>query len=299
MRQDQPSQSAQGCAIARAAHQLLDHPLLLDDPLSLRIIGAAAEQELRSDLTSHKRGLRALFRANIVARSRFSEDALAAALNRGVRQYVVLGAGLDTASFRIAEGFPDLALFEVDHPASQALKRERLQQAQIGVPPRLSLVPFDFQRQRLPDVLVAAGLDVLRPAQFSWMGVLPYLPQHVIYSTLAYIGGLPKGTEVVFGYPKEPTPAELEQLRGAAKTTGGAARSLAQQLHSTLTALAEAGEPVLTPRLDADVLRQQLTAFGFSQLDSFDTADLGATYFQGRSDGLELRIPVSIMRARV
>jgi hypothetical protein len=92
---------------------------------------------------------------------------------------------------------------------------------------------------------------------------------------------------------------ELEQLRGAAKTTGGAARSLAQQLHSTLTALEEAGEPVLTPRLNADVLRHQLTAFGFSQLDSFDTADLGATYFQGRSDGLELRIPVSIMRARV
>jgi methyltransferase (TIGR00027 family) len=259
----------------------------------------AAEQELRSDLNSHKRGLRALFRANIDARGRFSEDALAAALARGVRQHVILGAGLDTAAFRIAERFPDLDLFEVDHPASQALKRRRLQQAQIGVPPRLTFVPLDFQHQQLPDVLVAAGLDILRPAQFSWMGVLPYLPQNVIFSTLAYIGGLPAGTEVVFGYPAEPTPAERDQLRLAAKTTGGAAHSLAQQLQSTLTALADGGEPVLTPRLNADVLRQQLTAFGFSQIDSFDKADLGAAYFQGRSDGLELRIPIYIMRARV
>lgn len=299
MRQDEPSQSAQSCAIARAAHQLLDHPLLLDDPLSLRIIGAAAERDLRSDLDSHKRGLRALFRANIVARSRFSEDALAAALTRGVRQHVILGAGLDTAAFRMAARFPDLSLFEVDHPASQALKRQRLQQAQIGVPPRLIFVPLDFERQQLPDVLVAAGLDVLRPAQFSWMGVLPYLPQNVIFGTLAYIGGLPRGTEVVFGYPAEPTPAALDQLRAAAKTTGGAAHSLAQQLKSTLAALAQGGEPVLTPRLNADDLRQRLTAFGFSQLDSFDKAALSATYFQGRSDGLELRIPLDIMRARV
>jgi methyltransferase (TIGR00027 family) len=164
----------------------------------LRIIGADAEKELRSGLNGHKSRLKALVRALIVARSRFSEDALAAALARGVSQYVILGAGFDTSAFRIAAKFPDLALFEVDHPASQILKRERVRQAQIDVPPGLSFVPLDFQRQSLSDTLAAAGLDVFRPVQFSWMGVLPYLPQGVIFSTLADIASLPKGTEVVF-----------------------------------------------------------------------------------------------------
>ena len=114
------SKTAQRVAIRRAAHQLLDEPRVLDDPLALRIIGFDAERALRSDPKEHHAFSRA-FRAFMVARSRYAEDELTRAVGHGVSQYVVLGAGLDTFAYR--NPHPGLRVFEVDHPATQAWKR--------------------------------------------------------------------------------------------------------------------------------------------------------------------------------
>src|SRR5271167_272110 len=154
MQEGKFSRTAQRVAIRRAAHQLLDEPRVLDDPLALRIIGAETAAELRSNPKEHAAFARA-FRAFMVARSRFAEDELALAYARGVRQYVVLGAGLDTFAYRNPHA--GLRVFEVDHPATQAWKREQLQAAGIAIPPSLTFVPVDFERQTLADGLGQSG----------------------------------------------------------------------------------------------------------------------------------------------
>src|SRR5271169_1270262 len=156
MQEGKFSKTARRVAIRRAAHQLLDHPRVLDDPLALRIIGSDAEEELRSNPKEDHAFSRA-FRAFMAARSRYAEDELAGAVGRGVRQYVVLGAGLDTFAYR--NPYQSLRVFEVDHPATQAWKREQLQAADIAIPSSLTFVPIDFERQTLADGLGQCGFD--------------------------------------------------------------------------------------------------------------------------------------------
>ena len=148
MREGKFSRTAQRVAIRRAAHQILDHPKVLDDPLALLIIGAAAAEALRSR-PKEDQGFSRAFRAFMVARSRFAEDELARAVRHGVAQYVVLGAGLDTFAYR--NPHPALRVFEVDHPATQSWKREQLRAAGISAPSSLTFVPIDFEQQTLAD----------------------------------------------------------------------------------------------------------------------------------------------------
>ena len=117
-------------------------------------------------------------RAFFVMRSRFAEDALAAAVSEGVRQYVVLGAGFDTFAYR--NPFPELRVFEVDHPDTQAIKRQRLADGGIEIPSSLTFVPIDFTTTKLDDALRAAGFDETKPGFFSWLGVVPYLERPAI-----------------------------------------------------------------------------------------------------------------------
>src|ERR1700733_10582132 len=174
MQKAKASRTAQMVAIRRAAHQLLDQPLVLNDPLALRIIGCEAEQALPSNPKEHHIFARA-FRAFMVGRSRFAEDELAHAVAHGVRQYVVLGAGLDTFAYR--NPHTGLRVFEVDHPATQAWKHERLQAANISVPSSLTFVPIDFERKTLDVGLEQRGFDANAPAFFSWLGVTPDPPR--------------------------------------------------------------------------------------------------------------------------
>src|ERR1700733_14197321 len=172
MQEGKFSKTAHRVAIRRAAHQLLDQPKVLDDPLALRIIGTEAAEDLRSNPKEHHAFSRA-FRAFMAARSRYAEDELAHAVSHGVTQYVVLGAGLDTFAYRNPHA--GLRVFEVDHPDTQAWKRERLLAANIEIPSSLTFVPIDFEQQTLDGGLTNTGFDANAPAFFSWLGVTPYL----------------------------------------------------------------------------------------------------------------------------
>jgi methyltransferase (TIGR00027 family) len=145
------------------------------------------------------------------ARSRIAEDALLRAVEKGVRQIVILGAGLDTFALRNPHG--GLEIYEVDHPATQAGKRQRLAEAQIALPPWLILVPVDFERDAVGEKLVAAGFQQNSPAFFTWLGVVPYLTQDAIGRTLDYMSSI-QNSEVVFDYvePPEAFSEELKQL---------------------------------------------------------------------------------------
>ena len=137
------------------------------------------------------------------ARSRIAEDALSRAVERGVRQIVILGAGLDTFGLRNPYDARQIRIYEVDHPATQAWKRQRLDEAQIALPSWLILVPVDFERDDVGEKLVAAGFQRNSPAFFTWLGVVPYLTQDAIGRTLDYMSSI-QNSEVVFDYMEPP-----------------------------------------------------------------------------------------------
>jgi methyltransferase (TIGR00027 family) len=199
----QPSRTAARAAAYRAAHQILDGASIFCDPLAVAIAGTTEAERIAA---SGSHGMR-LF---IAARSRFAEDALAAAVERGVDQLVVLGAGLDTYAYR-GEHACRLQIFEVDHPATQTWKRQRLHEIGIAVPPATAFVPVDFGAQSTAQALHAAGLATDRPAFFSWLGVVPYLEDASLNAVLAEIAAHTGGADVVFDYsvpPEERLPAD-------------------------------------------------------------------------------------------
>jgi methyltransferase (TIGR00027 family) len=196
MKPNEPSRTALIPARQRAAHQVLDHGSILYDPFAMKIL-REDENDVLQFANAHP--LASIGRLFTTARSRIAEDALSEAVERGMRQIVILGAGLDTFSLRNPHGARQVSIYEVDHPATQAWKRERMAEAKIALPPWLTLVPVDFERDDLGEKLVAAGFQQDSPAFFSWLGVVPYLTQDAIGSTLKYIASI-QSSEVVFDY---------------------------------------------------------------------------------------------------
>jgi methyltransferase (TIGR00027 family) len=270
MQQGTFSKTAQRVAIRRAAHQLLDEPRVLDDPLALRIIGLDAERALRSDPKEHHAYSRA-FRAFMAARSRYAEDELARAFDQGVTQYVVLGAGLDTFAYRNPHA--GLQVFEVDHPATQAWKREQLQNVGIAIPPSLTFVPIDFEQQTLAAGIAQSGFNSNSAAFFSWLGVTPYLTREAFEATVTFIAKMPSGGGVVFDFAVDPVllnPGQRQALDALAKR------------------VARYGEPFQL-FFDPEKLQDELKNFGFHRTELLQRKELNARYFKDRTDGLLVR----------
>lgn len=256
MEDAKPSRTALRVARLRALHQFSPQAALFRDPYASAILGDAAPtaQELEQE-DEHGRRMR-LF---VAARARLAEDWLAAAVRRGVRQAVVLGAGLDTFSLR--NPYPELAVFEVDHPATQAWKRKCLAAAGLAEPPATTFVPVNFERQRLADELASAGLRSAEPSFFIWLGVVPYLTQDAIFSTLSWIAGT-AGAEVVFDYSE---PAEHRNAAGQAALSFYAAR------------VAAVGEPWISFFVPG-ALAQSLRELGFDELEDLESSDIFARF---------------------
>jgi methyltransferase (TIGR00027 family) len=259
MQPGQPSLTALGAARLRAAHQVLDGASILVDPLAVRILGSDHEASL-DQAHAHPSGPR--LRWFIAARSRIAEDALRVAVADGVRQLVVLGAGLDTLAYR-TDLAGRLRIFEIDHPATQAWKRDKLAAAAIAVPITLTFVPVDFERQILADALGAAGFDHDARTFFSWLGVVPYLTEQAVFSTLALIAGLPGGGEVVFDY--------VNPAASIAPAGRIAHQALAERV-------AAAGERFRS-YFDTERLRAELSAIGFGHVDDVGPERLAARFF--------------------
>jgi methyltransferase (TIGR00027 family) len=271
---EKASRTALGAALYRAAHQLVDVPPVFDDPLALTVVGATRGRPPSPSLASRATREAAPLRAFVAARSRRAEDRFAEAFARGTRQYLVLGAGLDTFGCRCP--FPGVRVLEVDHPATQAWKRALLERVGIAVPARLTFVPVDFERDALEDGLESAldraGLDRAAPAFVAWLGVTPYLTPEAVRATLAFVAReLAPGSEVLldFAVVAEPEP------RAKAAREAFAAR------------VATLGEP-LRSAFAPEALIADAQALGFAGVEVEDAEALNARYFSGRSDGLRL-----------
>jgi len=263
MRAGEPSRTAYGAAMHRAMHQELEGGRIFRDPLAWRILGTDYDEVVASGRYVDRRPLRIL----IAVRHRFGEDRLSAAIERGTRQVVVLGAGLDTFAYR--NPFPEVACYEVDFPATGVWKGQRLAAAGIAEPPTLRRVGVDFEADDdLLARLVESGFDTGRPAFFLWLGVVPYLTPDAVHQTLQTIAGIP-GSEVVFDYTN---PADQLSERGRVARERFSAR------------VGRAGEPI-NATFDTAELHDLLAGLGFGTIVDLDR-DVIRTRFLGLpSDG--------------
>ncbi len=279
-----PSTTALRAAMRRAAHQVLDDPKVFDDPIALRIIGKENAAALQADphrFESSK--ISPYLRAFLAARCRYAEDGLAEAVRRGARQYVILGAGLDTFAYRNPYPEGTLHVFEVDHPATQAWKRACLDKAGIAVPDGLTFAPMDFEAMTLEEGLKSAGFDPDRCTFFSWLGVTEYLTAGNVMETLRFITAAPAGSGVVFDYILEPS-----------LLTPG------QRLIFDIIAerVASAGEP-WQAFFDPALLVGNLRAMGFTRVEDHGQEQINERYFRNRRDGLRVGSLSHIMTALV
>lgn len=277
-----PKPSALTVATQRAAHQLLDRPLVLEDPTALTILGSAGIEALRADLDRFRQPVSLGMRSMVVVRSRLADDLWSEAIARGAQQYVVLGAGLDTSAFRRPDA-PGV-VFEVDLPATQAWKQERLQEAGIAAPPSLRFVPVDFASTTLAQGLASAGFDANAPAFFSWLGVTMYLDEPAVRETLRFIAGCAKGSAVLIEYAT-PLSSLPPMLRIA--------------MEQFTAKFAERGEPWKS-FFDTEVLSDIVKTLGFSRSQAWTPEDLNERYLAGRTDGLHIgATPSRLMLATI
>ncbi len=258
------SRTALGTAYMRAAHQLLDaSPHILEDPLAVRLLGPAAVQRISDTTESYQTPQRRALRAHVVLRSRFAEDRLAAALQRGVTQYVILGAGFDTFALRRPAWAQLLQILEVDHEATQDMKRSQMAAAGLAMPENAHFATIDFEHETLHDGLQRYPISLDEPTFFSWLGVTMYLNEDAIDGVLQSVAAFPVGSEIVLTFALPPDDV----------------RSPFDQRATCL------GEPWIS-YFEPDALEAKLRDAGFSTVEFLSPSEAEARYFRRRPKDL-------------
>src|SRR5262245_2023121 len=296
MDEGRPSATAIIGAMIHAAHLLWDDdPKILRDPLALGLSGVADGAALRAALEAFQaeqarrstpefvQALSRDMRALLVMRQRYTEDELGKAIEQGVAQYVILGAGLDSFAYRRPDVGGVLRVFEVDHPATQQWKRARLRALHIDLPSHLTLIPLDFEQRTLAEGLSAGGHWPERPTFVSWLGVTMYLTEEVVFDTLRSVASWAPGSEIVIHYSLPASRLDDEGRRLlAARQAAAVAR----------------GEPWLS-LFDPTMLATRVQALGFSQVWALRPEEVDARDFAVRTDGLLAPRTEHLMKARV
>ena len=276
-----PSRTAMFAAVSRGLFRLeTASPWVLDDVLALVLVGPVWQQ-LRDQFDPLFPGpVRREARAAVCTRSRYAEDRLAAG---AFTQYVILGAGLDSFAWRRPDLLGSLTVFEVDHPASQAWKLERVRELGLPLSASQVFVPVDFEAEPVQDVLGAAGFDWAQPAMFCWTGVAPYLTAQAIESTLRTIAAAAPGSEVVFSYRAEDAVLDDAGTEYASIYTPIAA---------------SVGEP-LQPGWPVTEIERLIGRCGLTVVDHPARTDLEQLYFADRADDLRPYNVETLVTARV
>ncbi|HEY6455790.1 MAG TPA: class I SAM-dependent methyltransferase [Steroidobacteraceae bacterium] len=273
VKDDSPSRTAYGVAMSRAAHQIFDLPRVFEDPTALTILGPKITGGIRAAQRRFNSRYARYLRAFLVARSRLAEEALAEAVARGVRQYVLLGAGLDTFAYRNPHATGGLRVFEVDHPATQEWKRQLVSHARLKSQGSLVYVPVNFERELLAQRLLANGFQPEEPAFFSWLGVTMYLTQDAIQETLRFVAqSKVSRSGIIFDYLTLPPRWNYLRRWG---------------LKLLMRRVAAAGEPWRT-FFDPAVLQADLTRLGFATVRDLGREEINARFFDNA--GARLRV---------
>lgn len=271
-----PSQTAQFAAAHRAYHLLHDRPAILEDNAAGWLLGPPLSAILRvaplrwlfwRPLLAKVRPISVF----VVVRSRYTEDTLEHSIRDGCRQYVILGAGLDSWALRHNE--PGVTVFELDHPATQQWKEARIRSRLGALPSHLVLIPVDFERESIADVLPSRGFDPRASAFVSWLGTICYLTRGAIEEAFTSLASVcAPGSRIAFDYfqPKSTmSPADLQLFD--VLDEGGTRR----------------GEPMQT-LLDAEEMAEILLSAGFRVVEDLSASEIRRRYLAQRRDGLDI-----------
>jgi methyltransferase (TIGR00027 family) len=298
MAETSSSRTAMVTSLMRALHTRCDPSPLLNDSWGDRLIPNverdAMSQRILARLDSDAR-VRALRKPNsflddfllnnpaypgVVIRSRYAEDALREATSRGVRQYVLIGAGFDSFALRRPAFAGALEIFEIDHPATQAMKRQRILECGISLPPSVHFIAADLARETVATALGRSSFRTDRPAFFSWRGVAVYLTREANLATMRAVAscGCP-GSELVFTY--------VDQI----EFTPGRSQSP----HNTnARAVAMTGEPFVSG-FDPVEIAKELDSVGLELVEDLDGPEMSSRY----ATVLQPPATLHIARARV
>lgn len=304
MKADRASVSALATSLIRAVHTRCDVPTILEDPYGDRLITdaersflldrlllslSAEKREEIGAIRDRDRALDLVVRANpayaaVVVRARYTEDRLSDALERGVRQYVLIGAGMDTFAIRRPDLTGRLQVFEIDHPATQALKRERLAQADIEPPSNLHFLAVDLENESVAEVLSRSAYAPDAPAFFALLGVTQFLTREAnLASMQAIASDAAPGSEVVFDY------LDLDAF---------SADRAAEAIQRIRVERSTSDEPWVSG-FDSKLLRADLAAVGLELVEDLSPVEAQARYCADRTDGLRMTPHVHLARGRV
>ena len=296
------SRTALATALMRARHSRLDPVPLIDDRWGDRLVPgsfraalgqralqrmdeaarALAQSQPGAALDAFLRGSAAY--ADVVLRARCTEDALQAAVARGIRQYVLIGAGFDSFACRRPDWAQDLDILEVDHPATQQLKRQRLAQCGVADSPRLQFIPADLWRETLGSALARSAFRPGEPSFFAWIGVTMYLTRQANLAALRDIAGCgAPGSELVFTCVDE-----------AALDPSHAVSPAFRQLQAQVAAVGEA----FVSGFDPKALPALLQDLGMTLLEDANGEDLAARHDPASANGLVGAAEAHVVHAR-
>jgi methyltransferase (TIGR00027 family) len=264
-----PDSTAVRVALWRAMHVQVDPPPhVLEDEIGLKLVAPDEGWRRRPDMDPYATRL---FRASVLARARFIEDLVVEQAGRGVNQYVILGAGLDTFAQRRPEIASRLTVFEVDQPSPQTWKRKRLIELGFGIPQWLRFVPVDFEvGDSWWERLATAGLDAGQPAVVASTGVSMYLTKDAIAATLRQVAALAQESTFAMTFLLPLELADPEVRPGLQMAEKGARAS---------------GTPFISFFTPTEMLTLAREA-GFRKVQHVSAATLAQRYFEGRTDGL-------------
>jgi methyltransferase (TIGR00027 family) len=280
-----PSRTAIGTAVHRAAHLLLDDdPKILVDRFARAFAGYSSDAEMLQAVASEQMIAFPRMRAVFTVRSRYAEDELTGAVTHGIDQYIILGAGLDSFAYRRPDLMASTRVFEIDHPATQAWKRERVATLGLAAPAQLHHVSIDFERQTFREGLAESMVDLGKPVFLTLLGVTQYLTTDATVRMLHDLATITAaGSELVVQFVVPAT-------------------TLAGDEAALITAFAErngaAGEPWLGYFEPAEMVHHLLDA-GFCNVEHFGPKEATERYLRGRGDGLCLPAYFHMIKASV
>jgi methyltransferase (TIGR00027 family) len=289
------SRTALGVAWLRAAHQVLDSgPLILKDTAVIELLGRdVVERVTHASSRLQVPGAR-LLRSHVVLRSRFTEDRLEQSLGRGVKQFVILGAGYDTFFARQPAWAEELKIFEIDQSATQADKLARIAAAGMKVPSNVIFGSVNFEVESMEDGLQRHGVNFHTPTVFSWLGVTMYLTESAIDATLNAVLQFPRGSEIVLTFASR----ETEDLSDAAADAPSRRDSDVASGSKLAAIVAGIGEPWIT-YYQPDEIERKLRGIAFSDVLLFTPEMASERYFAGRADALPPPRKTSLLSAIV
>jgi methyltransferase (TIGR00027 family) len=268
LRDGEGSSTALGVSVIRTVHQIVDDsPHILEDPVSQLLLDVDRVEQIRRGSerfnSIEARGLR----SHVVLRSRYAEDELLEAAERGVRQFISLGAGYDTFPYRQPEWATKLQILEFDHPATQKDKRAHFAAKGLKDPDNLAFVPTDLEADTLRADIANAPIDLQKPIWISCLGVFAYLRRQTIHRIFETIIGLPKGSGIVFAFA--PDKGLISGIAGVHTSAEDRAEEL--------------GEPWLT-RFTVEDLSTELEGYGFTEVSFLDPDEAESKYYRNRTD---------------